>query len=781
MQQRSRLNCSACRRVASGLVALTLAAFSVGSATAQQASVSAWDAANFRAWSFVPYWTSPSQVQSFAADKVYDHVSDVVYFSGVRPTATGGLNYHPYASQHLATLESDAASADFRLHMSMFDTYGGDVETVWNSITSNATYRANFVNNVKNLLQANNMTGFNFDWERPNTVAEWANYTQLALDLKNTISPLGMEISVDDYGYADSKWDDSAVFDAAIYDQLFIMGYHYGASSYDTFAGTKLALTGQGADKAFKDDQLVVGIGTWGANGPATVTLKNIVAADPNLPADATTFTGTVNDLNGTPRTGTWTIESRYQVREKVQFALDRGMPGVMDWTLSYDATNQLSLHRVAHHYIVVKRNVPDLNLDGRVDATDANTLADHMGTVPGWTGTNTPARFEDFYISGNWEQGDYNGNGFVNQQDADWLAGRFTALGVNLPDRLAYTGTFENYQDGRGLAGRWGVIPNGGNLPETGNFTQHTSNYLAYTGSGAGADKHSSSAVTLRNQNAAEAYDTLNTQDRVIHVDVAEPIDLAQDETTYFTALVRQNSGPLLAAHLASSNRTLGLEFRDAAGVNQFDFALLGSQDQFAIRSQADGAGDDVSAGGFAADTTYLLIGKITGNGTGANTLQATLLDGTATVGNFTSAAFPWMLTAHSSADFNPTISQLAWISPYVANYTVSNVWIGGAADFFTPPSAYGDFNEDGVVDAADYTVWRNSLGQSGSGLAADGNGDSHVDNADYDLWKLHFGETLASGAGGASLGDVAAPEPTSCFLALAAMLAFALVRRTC
>ena len=32
------------------------------------------------------------------------------------------------------------------------------------------------------------------------------------------------------------------------------------------------------------------------------------------------------------------------------------------------------------------------------------------------------------------------------------------------------------------------------------------------------------------------------------------------------------------------------------------------------------------------------------------------------------------------------------------------------------------GDYNANGVVDAADYTVWRDSLGQTGMGLAADG-----------------------------------------------------------
>ncbi len=77
--------------------------------------------------------------------------------------------------------------------------------------------------------------------------------------------------------------------------------------------------------------------------------------------------------------------------------------------------------------------------------------------------------------------------------------------------------------------------------------------------------------------------------------------------------------------------------------------------------------------------------------------------------------------------------------------------------------PVLVGDYNGDGTVDAADYTVWRDSLGQSGDDLAADGDGDGTVDAADYDLWKTHYGETSAS-------GDLATvPEPTALTLAIA------------
>ncbi len=727
-------------------VAMLLTSSICSSSLAQQDSVSTWDAASFRNWTFIPYWTSQSQLETFPADNMYDHVSDVLYFSGVRPTASGGLNYHPWAAQHLATLADHAANIGFRFHMSMFDTYDPNpnvsVDDVWNSIVSSPTNRANFVTNVTNLMQANGMTGFNLDWERPSTDTEWANYTQLAKDLRDAINPLGMEVSVDDYGYADSDWDDTAVFDAKIYDQLFIMGYHYSASSNNSFANGKLALDDQGPAKAFSDDQLVLGIGTWGKGPAGTKTLKSIVAADPNLPYDAGTWTDGVN---------TWTIESREQVREKVQLGLDRNMAGVMNWTLHYDSPTELGLHRVAHHYIAYQRDAPDLNLDGKIDSTDANTLADNMGSVPGWTGTNTAARFDKFYRQGNWQQGDHNGNGFVNQADADWLAARYGALGVNLPDRLAYTGTFEVLQDGLGLAGRWRVPLVGGvDLPETGNFAQQAAGALTFTGTGPGADKHSDTSVTIRNQNSAEAYNSLNTAPREMEVPLSTPIDLDQDEVTYFTMLVRENTGPLLSSQLASNQRNLSLQFLDTSGTNQFDFSLSGLSGDLGINSQSDTGGEDVSASFFSANATYQMVGKITGNGTGANTLQVSLFLSGANVFDFTDPIVPWMLTAESSSGFNPTITDLRLVSLFEANYTVSNIQIGSANLFFPLP---GDFDGDRDVDGADFFMWQR--GESPNPLSA----------TDLSDWQANYGTTALLSA-----TATAVPEPTTCVLLFAA-----------
>lgn len=73
------------------------------------------------------------------------------------------------------------------------------------------------------------------------------------------------------------------------------------------------------------------------------------------------------------------------------------------------------------------------------------------------------------------------------------------------------------------------------------------------------------------------------------------------------------------------------------------------------------------------------------------------------------------------------------------------------------------GDYNNDGIVDAADYVVWRGLFGMSGLGLAADGNADNTVDFEDYNVWITHFG--TGAGAGGGNL-TARVPEPKSLLL---------------
>lgn len=70
------------------------------------------------------------------------------------------------------------------------------------------------------------------------------------------------------------------------------------------------------------------------------------------------------------------------------------------------------------------------------------------------------------------------------------------------------------------------------------------------------------------------------------------------------------------------------------------------------------------------------------------------------------------------------------------------------------------GDYNLDGSVDAADFTVWRDSFGSEVVfGTGADGNRNGIVDEGDYAIWRQHFGDSVPGGSGQLA----AVPEPAS------------------
>jgi hypothetical protein len=94
------------------------------------------------------------------------------------------------------------------------------------------------------------------------------------------------------------------------------------------------------------------------------------------------------------------------------------------------------------------------------------------------------------------------------------------------------------------------------------------------------------------------------------------------------------------------------------------------------------------------------------------------------------------------------------------------------------------GDYNNNGVVDTADYTVWRNTLATSYSTAytGADGNGDKLVNNADYDIWKANFGKSdliyTSPGSGGLA---ASVPEPGSALMLALAVALLTISPRCC
>jgi hypothetical protein len=144
---------------------------------------------------------------------------------------------------------------------------------------------------------------------------------------------------------------------------------------------------------------------------------------------------------------------------------------------------------------------------------------------------------------------------------------------------------------------------------------------------------------------------------------------------------------------------------------------------------------------------------------------------------------ALVWSGTAGSAVDLNPSLPA-GFTSSEADLIDSQGIIYGEALDAagnihavqWTPVVA-GDYNRNGIVDAADYTIWRDSLGSIGTGLVADGTGpagvpDGVVDQLDYDFWKANFGQM----AGNGSSANAAVPESASILLAALGFIALAI-----
>lgn len=100
---------------------------------------------------------------------------------------------------------------------------------------------------------------------------------------------------------------------------------------------------------------------------------------------------------------------------------------------------------------------------------------------------------------------------------------------------------------------------------------------------------------------------------------------------------------------------------------------------------------------------------------------------------------------------------------------------------------SPLGDYNNNSLIDAADYSVWRDHLG--GDMLANESVSYGIVDLEDYDEWKAHFGADYRvttiidnvrfSNTPPETLFGASVPEPSSALLAIGAAIAAGISRR--
>jgi hypothetical protein len=141
------------------------------------------------------------------------------------------------------------------------------------------------------------------------------------------------------------------------------------------------------------------------------------------------------------------------------------------------------------------------------------------------------------------------------------------------------------------------------------------------------------------------------------------------------------------------------------------------------------------------------------------------------------------WYLNGDSTLDPDETLFLGNAFNPAGAQdvlfrYTSDELSVrNGSIEFVTvnPPAGItGDYNNNGVVDAADYVLWRKNLGQAVTLPNDSTPGD--VSQDDYTVWRANFGRTPG---GGGALGAAAVPEPAAAALIMLGAFVAAAWRR--
>lgn len=147
-----------------------------------------------------------------------------------------------------------------------------------------------------------------------------------------------------------------------------------------------------------------------------------------------------------------------------------------------------------------------------------------------------------------------------------------------------------------------------------------------------------------------------------------------------------------------------------------------------------------------------------------------------------------------HDGDDATPQVPFEPYTSGFSGVYGIGHLFFGEADftvdNFRSETAVAGDYNRNGAADAADYVLWRNTVGSTGpdanpptpytgfGDMRANGaitNGYTQtIDQADYDFWRQNFGKAVAAGVGSGG----AVPEPATAALVLLSWIGLAVCR---
>jgi hypothetical protein len=194
---------------------------------------------------------------------------------------------------------------------------------------------------------------------------------------------------------------------------------------------------------------------------------------------------------------------------------------------------------------------------------------------------------------------------------------------------------------------------------------------------------------------------------------------------------------------------------------INSFNIDLVTDSPLMTLGPATPSATDGLFSGGTLSDFSP-----------DAQTVRAihTVANAVPLADNKVLAEIPFDIAAGQEGTFALTFGLFNAMSDTAGQILLPDTSTSGSIEVLLPISQ--DYNLDGLWNAADYTIWQDSLGDTGIDLLADGTGsgldgqpDGMVDQYDYTYWKMNFGQPSLLGI--TSSSEVI-PEPGSLLLLL-------------
>lgn len=331
----------------------------------------AMNASSSRVVAYLPNWYTGS------LDVIPFNKTTHVIYAFVDVTTTGGLTGIPMSGDaRLTSVVQKARAAGAKVLISVGGG-GASIDSNFEPMAANPTYRTNFVNNLVTFVNNYTLDGVDIDWEFPDDSVEADNHAALMNQLDGAMHSRGKLLTAAvAANYWFGRWIRTSVF--ANVDFMTLMAYD-GSIESTAYSHAVGSLDYWRDTRGLAQSKAVLGVQFYGNDGSGTnKPYRTIVAQDPQAPYK--------DNSNG------WYYNGLATMKQKTSLALQRAS-GVGIWHIEQDTTlTSISLLGAIHDVMNTSKVVYD---DARTTGWDNwswGTTVNYAATSPVYMGSRSIA-----------------------------------------------------------------------------------------------------------------------------------------------------------------------------------------------------------------------------------------------------------------------------------------------------------------------------------------------------------------------------------------------------